>query len=411
MSLKRISQPRSETTLPKRQRAPITVFHLNNDCLVEIFSYLDIADVLRAYESHEIFQEPATVRFAQGGIERIDPEFLEQLPKGLYNQMKMWKSIKLKLLSEITTTEILPHFINLEELILSEIDLQMVNPFQTHLPKNLKSLEIDRCSILPSILDTWLSTVERSLTTLRVVNRTNGKSNVLSPISKLQHLNCFVSDGLVGEYPEIVAKVLENNRNLTELTMVNEPNTIPQEIWQQIMQLKNIRRLSLCQEEFTGSIPLEARLFPNLVSLHTEFSNQSLVDVLNHLDCEKSLEFLALGGYNSIVDHTLVSTLKRFTNCKRLEIIQGHWNAERLRPFAELTQIKTLNLNCGTFETPEELYVLVRCMPNLRWLDLNGVLILQEVDVGEVSYEFTKACGALPWPLQFVFDIIDTGSY
>lgn len=245
------------------------------------------------------------------------------------------------------------------------------------------------------LLDEWIPKLNSNLTSIHVAHEEKNNFSELRALSTLHNLSSFLADGMMSRYGNLMGDILANNRNtLTSLTMINEYSVIPENIWKNIIQLDNLDHLHLSQMQFQGGIPSHLSLFPKLTSLNVSFYKEYLKSTIESLGCEETLSSLAIGDYGQNFDQVPVSSFKRFKNMRYLELIYGDWSCGYdVMNLAELTQLQSLNLNSGTFQSACEVCNIVVRMPFLRKLSLDNIMIWQGIkDVDAFERKFAKIC-------------------
>lgn len=380
------------TKSPKKPKLE-PIFTLNFDCLAEILSYLPLEDVFAVRCADPRFKEGCHLRYALGGVDCINPGFIQSVPKECLTEFlelfgRVCRFIKLKLLPEEQFWSILTKFTNLEELVLSEITLSST----TTMPVALKSLEIDRCHIPDTILYPWIPKLNDTLTSLRITCR--DEENKLRAYEALHNLTLFRADGMVKEYPELIAGILSRNRDsLTNLSLISHDShgVIPLPIWENICRLDHLTHLHLDQSDGEGDLPDGLRLFPKLTSLQLTFREDALDSIIDRLACEESLVSFAVENYSGGND---VAGFQKFENLQHLELPFGDWYALEEDPFrklAKMRHLQSLVLNGGVFNRHQDVIQMVKRMSFLKKLSIYFISFLDEDEM-----DFTNIRQELP---------------
>lgn len=385
--------------------SPNAIFSLNDDCLAEVFRFLDIQDVFQIYQIDPRFRDSACLRFSFGGIDRIDPEFINSCPEDLLIAFltafgKTAHSINLKLLTEDEFLRYISYFKNLQELILSEIRVTDGDGKIKVFPKSLKSLALDRTEIADSIMQKWIPALNPSLTTLKLDYRWDSRFyQRWNALNNLHNLSTLSFDGQVTHYWEIVNPLISNNKDtLTTLAIISEfgeYEIVQDTVWESITQCNNIAHLHFGQKGFEGYLPDGAKLFPKLTSMQTRFFEGSLTSVINALVCEETLHSLIIDEFEEIhVPMMSLSSLKRFKNLCHLEIHHGSWEYDRhykndFEQFEQLTQLHTLVLDRGAFYCSKHVLKFIPMLSYLSKLMMRNIRVL---DATKDPDRFVKQC-------------------
>lgn len=400
---------------PKKPKITPTVFSLNHDCLAEIFTYLPIEDIFRIYQADSRFKESVHIRYALDGVHCIDSEFVSNFPNAFIREYtevygKTCRSVKFKLLSPDVFIPLLADFRNLQELILSEITISGGDP--ASLPVGLNSLELDRCQIENDILEDWIPKLNSTLKSLRLVHRDYIVLPKLGAYTSLNNLSSLVIDGLTMESPELIGQLLANNKNqLQTVNIIDVPhcyNTIHLAIWVQLIELEQLNHLCLNQLDCMASIPIGRRLFPNLQFLQIHFDLTILTKVIDALACEETLKSLVIGESCTNSGRIPFVGLTRFKNLRHLEVLSGFWGEGTASSFAKLTQLHSLNLNCGSFCSSDEIFQLLRLTPFLHTLSLEQVSVGRRpnnLDLNCLEEQFEILSREHPKPFEYELSI------
>lgn len=353
------------------------IFKLNEDCLAEVLRYLPLQDVKTTIAADKRFRSPACIRFAYGGIDLIDPDFIQKYPKEMRDDFveafgKKATMMKFKLLNVVDFLTMIPHFRNLKELILSEIRM---DAHESAFPAGLQSLELDRCEINQKAIRSWFKQLNATLTHLRIIDWSKDPENSpILAIDELSNIQSLLIDGLPESCFQVVGKFLDLNKNsLLCLTLIKQGSSQKLSFGQDILKLQRLKELHLnCfYFEETGS-----NLFPALTTLHVPGYGSAFI--LN-LACGESLHTLIIDDYSRLT--VPMSNLARFKSLRRLELLQVEWDGAAtsdLALFVQFPQLQTLVLNSGVFDTAEDVLGIPRSMPALRQLSLEWILIFND---------------------------------
>lgn len=377
----------------KRKKMTLNIFNLNEYCLVEILRYLRLEDVHRAIEADKRFRSPACIRFAYGGLylNLIDPSFFRKYPRELRDDFieafgKRTTTITFKLLHESNFFNLIPHFRNLQELILRQIDITSSSPFPDGL--RLQKLELDKCRIDQMAIRPWFKHLNPTLTHLKLIEEhcSTCPCPILA-IDELTNIKSLYIDGHSAHtekcYP-IIKKFVDLNKNhMLSLSLLNFNQSNRVERYSQIPfspdigQLRKLKKLHL---HYAVLMETGSNVFPELASLMLSNVSREDYDIIENLACEESLDTLIISDYYGYDERNLpLSHLLRFKNLRELCLTEREWSDSDFRLMAShFKQLHTLGLDRGEFGCADDVLEIPKLIPRLRELSLEWIHITDE---------------------------------
>lgn len=249
---------------------PNKIFQLNEDCLVEVFRYLPVKDVVAMIQTDERFRPAALIRFRYSGGEQINKDFLNLPPDILEDFYRTYgpraSKLEIAFLTDSDFSNAIRRFQNLIELSLREVSVSGDIADNIELPKSLKVLRIFHCQIPQALL----VQVNPTLHTLHIWEGRWGleleayQYHRLRALTNITKLSVHGADkvGSVGELIE------QNKNHLRSFTLRPSfdaplPADIAKVIWR-LHQLTELKLLNYKPVQFGRVEPWPFNLWPKL---------------------------------------------------------------------------------------------------------------------------------------------------
>lgn len=177
--------------------ASATIFdYLNEDCLVEIFSYLDVLTVFDVVKADRRFSKAALTRYVQEKHVIIDSyweEFDDEQTKDFFVETsKFIDTLYFEDVMEETVAWVTKLYPKLENLSISKVKFD-TEGIVNILPTNLKVLRMDRCRINQKLLGNWFEKLSPTLRVLTYVRHHD--TYYMQALAKLKGLESLKVDG------------------------------------------------------------------------------------------------------------------------------------------------------------------------------------------------------------------------
>lgn len=373
-----IASPRLKRILA--EGSPTICDYLNEDCLVEVFSYLDLPTVLHVAAADPRFANAVRRRFAQEKEVTIDENWLS-LPhnshmKEFYvESSKVALSLNLRCVPEETVVEVVPYYRNLEFLSMSKVRIDNGTTIDL-LPFTLQRLHLDRCHIKQTFLINWFEKLSQSLWELHFLsNYIEICFDALPKLKQIQKLmidgRCFLRDNLK-EFLDV------NNAHLRHFELRNYDGDIDQNTWTSLTEARRLNVLVLDIASIHPEVESRERgIFPELERFHVQvrlqYTNAELTQLCHILDsfgCEDTLKVLSCAEVRG-------SYITKFKNLEELEVQEDFLdNFTCLLDLRCLKRLRFVVLNYLELnEADEDLLTLIMELPLLNKLVLHECLL------------------------------------
>lgn len=375
----------------KEEEDDRTIFdYLNEDCLVEILSYLPIEHIFNVAQAHPRFSPAVQRRYAQEKEVVINEDWVGQCPRTHLQEFyeesgRMASSLHFRCVSEEIIVEILPFYHNLDLLGLSKTKLESPETVEI-LPSRIGRLHLDRCHIKQPFLELWFQKLNP---TLQELHFSSSYIEVcFDALSHLNHIQNLVIDGRCFLMDNLKEFLDRNQAQLRHFELRNYDGDMEQSVWKSLTKAHHLQILHL---DITSILPElnsqgERGIFPELqrfnlqVRLQYTMSNRTQqCQMLDSFGCEDTLRFLSCGEVRG--DHII-----KFRNLEELEIQEDFIdNFTSLLDLSCLTKLRFLVFHFLRLEeTDEELLTLIQQLPLLK------KLILHECELSATFFDRLK---------------------
>lgn len=400
-----------------QSQAPISC--LNDDCLAEIFTYLDISDLFRVYQAHSRFQGLALFRFGRSNIVTIDADLFAGVPNHVVrvfcetlDRQSQSQSMLFNGVAGEDFCRIIPRFVSLQELALVNIKIAQEFALNVRLPSGLQKLSICDCVMDDATALRWLPQLNTSLTSLAMI----GFLIKYTPLAfkGLRSLTSLSLESMLHTNANLVCSLLENNRdNLTSLTIKNDQRKgLPRYVWDLVIQMDKLQHLELGHTQILGKYGLVGsqrvgRLFPVLETLILEVNQLLLRQLLVSLACEVTLTSVEIRHQSGVMD-----CLLRFQNLRHLKVFCMNFNdAVQRREIQDLTQLRWLEVTYVYMGAGHVLGV-GKALPYLRKISIHDIS-MRDMDMrpSQLREELSRICTEHQPPVEFEFGKIQYAAH
>ncbi|GAB0093975.1 uncharacterized protein DMENIID0001_091700 [Sergentomyia squamirostris] len=357
---------------------------LNNDCLLQIFSYLKLRDLIALEKESERFQEPVQITYRSFTVFDINKEECDEhdIAAEMFSKVGPYVRI-LKGIGggkyHVFTEEMFGMFIencpNVEHIDLLEIPLEdmdvlkYLNEGEEHSGlRHLKSISLIGCNLsdTDAMLYNWFRNAEQleSVDLSRNQKITGACLTFFNKVKRMSLKRCISLER------HHFVNFCRENQNLTCLK-IGGCSDINQ-TWITIMhdQLKNLTELFITCPDFPDSINLTPLAdLPQLVKLHLHSCNSAAIPLLKRLSFHNRLKVLEYSLSNTtgarqeiLCESVKIRGLKKYTtifwpavddNCLRLSTM-------------ELLE----ELHIPGSEVTDDIYQFIMKCPTLKYVDL-----------------------------------------
>lgn len=412
---------RIKLSSPYTEPSHTPIFCLNDDCLAEIFTYLDISALFRIYQSHPRFKESALVRFGRAHIPSIDSDLFTGVPHHVVRVFcdtlgQKSHSMLFTGVSGVEFCRIIPHFGNLQELALVNVNIK-ISPeiaLNIELPIGLQKLSLCDCVMDDSTALCWLPQLNASLTSLTII----GFLIKYKPLAfkGLRRLTSLSLESMLHTNANLVCSLLENNKDhLTSLTMKNDQRkSLPRYIWNLIIQMEKLQHLELGHTQILSDYGLIdsrriGRVFPVLETLIADLNQVHLRQLLGAMSCETTLSSVSILHNCGMID-----CLKRFPSLHHLKVASVNFNdAVKRREIQDLTQLRWLELAHAHVGAAGQVRGVVKALPYLQKISFNRISIkdMELLRPSQLREELIRICMEHDPPVEFECGKIEYPTY
>lgn len=375
------------------------IFMLNNDCLLHIFSYLDLFDLHSVEQSCQYFKDLTQIEYKKYKILDV-AEINQQQPitlMGIRNILKQIGSFinTLKLPGirffkpTVRIIELIPRYCkNLKHLSIDGFTMRhgTLHKFR-HIFEKLETLELIHC-VLAEKVEVFFA-LAKNMKHLNLTANHELTGKCLDTFTNLESLNLY---NCINIQPKFFSQFLKNNKSLKYLNIGRCQRLNPKNIEDMVTNSIELEHLVISNNYPSINNNTIAKLgklqklkniqiikggFSNLDNLFLEFANENK---LEHLEIE-----------DGILSDEGLKYLNRFTNLKYFKLAyKCDFSDDLLNSTIPKNKIEILILTGCNAITDAGLIEFIKKTPNLKYLDVSGCTEISEQFVIKANEYLSK---------------------